>query len=89
MRLGSGIRDVRSRIRDVQTKLIPDPGPGVKITPDPESRVRICNTVQPGSLSKKLWNAIVLEQKQIEPNSIILANLLNFLQILLVHVKKD
>jgi hypothetical protein len=68
--------------------LIPDPGPGVKIAPDPESRIRIHNTVQPRSASKKRIIASVLEQKEISHNYIILPNLLNVLKILSVHVTK-
>jgi hypothetical protein len=67
------MRDPGSVMRKQNIFLIPDPGPGVKIPPDPESRIR--NTVQPGSASKKLLIASVLEQKKIEHNSIILANL--------------
>ncbi len=43
---GFGIRDPRSRIRDLEKTYsryrIPDPG--VKKAPDPGSRIRICNT---------------------------------------------
>jgi hypothetical protein len=54
IRLGSGMREAGSVMH--QIFLIKDPGPGVKMAPDPESRIRIRNTVQPRNASQKTKN---------------------------------
>jgi hypothetical protein len=54
IRLGSGMREAGSVMR--LKFLIKDQGQGVKMAPDPESRIRIRNTVQPTNASQKTKN---------------------------------